>query len=85
MESGESWMIGILMLCCATLVPEDAIYDWITLSIKPAELEQLLKDVKSRYSSLFYEMVASCLETDSKKRPNLSGILKYLQNRKFVK
>jgi len=45
MESGESWMIGILMLCCATLVPEDAIYDWITLSIKPAELEQLLKDV----------------------------------------
>lgn len=28
-ESSESWMIGVLLLCCATLVPEDAFYDWI--------------------------------------------------------
>ena len=78
-------MIGVLMLCCATLVPEDAIYDWVSYSIKQTELQQLLKDVKSRYSSLFFEMVQSCLDTDPKKRPNLSGILKYLQDRKFVK
>ena len=78
-------MIGILMLCCASLVPEDAVYDWVGFGIKSMELEQLLKDVKSRYSSLFHEMVSSCLDTDPKKRPNLSGILKYLQNRKFVK
>ena len=37
LESVESWMIGILMLCCGTLVPEEALYDWTGYCIKTVE------------------------------------------------
>ena len=74
----------MLLLCCATLVPEDAVYDWVGYQIKTLEFNQLLADVKTRYSELFVEMVTGCLSFDPKKRPTLTDILGYLQTRKFV-
>lgn len=81
-QACEAWMIGILMLCMATLVPEDTIYDWRGFCIKENEYNQLLSEIKGRYSELFSELVCKCLSFDAEKRPSLSEILAYLQRRK---
>lgn len=81
-QKTEAWMIGVLLLCMGTLVPEDTIYDWKNFCIKESEYNQLLSEIKGRYSELFAELVCKCLSFDEEKRPSLSEILGYLQRRK---
>jgi hypothetical protein len=75
-------MIGVLMLSCATLVSDEAFYDWKNYSIKGLEFNELLKDVKNRYSDTIFELVKKCLSFDQMKRPTINEINGYLEIRK---
>ena len=81
-QSNESWSIGILLLCMATLSSENVLYNWKDFEIDTRGFNHLMSQLKTKYSPLFVELVTKCLETDPINRPTLSDILGYLTKRK---
>ena len=75
-------MIGVVLLSIGCLVSEDLFYDWEEGRIREMEFNGLIRELKTRYSPLFCELVRKCLEFDPRKRPDLKRIVGYLVERK---
>jgi len=84
-ESSESWAIGILLLTTATLTSEAMLYNWRTYEIDMRSRQELLIDIKSRYSSLLSDLVQQCLSDNPDERPGFTEISDFISKRKFVK
>jgi len=81
-QPAEVWSIGVLMASLATLSAEEVLYDWRATEIDRRGYEHALQQIKGRYSPLFYELVSKCLSFDSRARPSLPDILRYINTRK---
>lgn len=81
-QGAEIWAIGVLMITLATLNSEEVLYNWRTKEIDRRGYEHLLQQTRSRYSQLYYEMVAKCLDFDVNRRPSMPELLRYINTRK---
>lgn len=73
-EACEVWTIGIILLCCGSLIAEDSLYCWKDFSFNWHLQTDAIKFMRRSYSAELSSLVDKCVSENPEDRPTLNAL-----------